>query len=91
MEQKSIEIKGKKYLIRELSFKEAQILGKIENTVETNDELVKLAVVEPKITTSDLTIKEGVDLIKAILEFNGLTKDFTDPQGTKPDIQKTTS
>lgn len=89
MKTKEIDIGGKKYTIQELNYKQGLILSELsKDNTAFNTKLIELSIVGDKPDLSETTLKEGTDLIKEITELNGLSKDFTNPQDTGQDTQK---
>lgn len=88
METKTLEISGRKYIITEIDFQTALAISKITDIVEEKKALLEASKIEPKVELSSLNIKDGAELIRQIYDFNGLSKDFTAPQSTKQDTQK---
>lgn len=89
MKEKEIELGGKKYTIQELSYKQGLILSELsKQPKDFNEKLIELSIVGEKPDLEKITIKEGTSIIKEINELNGLSEDFTNPQDTKADTQK---
>lgn len=86
METKNISIGGKSYKIKELSYSDGLKLVKVRDDLEAHNKLlIELSVVEPKVNTEELPLREGGALVKEINEFNGASSDFTKPLDGKQD------
>lgn len=78
MISKVVKIGDKEFNIKEISLDDSLELGNIKEPNEITKKLLEIAVVPPitEEQRKQLTMKEGLLLIKEINEFNGLTEDF---------------
>ena len=77
MKEKEIEIEGKKFIIKEIKYKDLTSFTDLEK----GEAAKKIMLVSTGMTEEqydDLSVKEGVALQKAINELNGLD-DFQNP------------
>ena len=77
MEQKEVEVNGKKFIIKELKYKDLAGLGEISQE-ESVKKSMMLSTNMTEEQYDELSVKEGVELQQAINEMNGL-QDFQKP------------
>lgn len=83
--EKSIEISGQTFKIRELTIEEGLNFTSTTNPKEATFEFVLKCLIEPKLTLEEikkLSFKEGLKLITAVNDLNGMSQDFTKPKQT---------
>lgn len=79
--EKKVKIGDKEFTIKEIPYIEAININS-ENRSETSRTLFKLSVGLSDEEINKLTLKEGIELQKVIIEVNGLG-DFTVPTGNE--------
>ena len=84
MEEKKVTINEKEYTIKKLSLEEGLNLDEAKTPKERTQKLIETAV-NPKISLSEISLRDGIKLIQEINEFNGLTKDFLSELGISPE------
>lgn len=82
---KEVEVNGKTYKIKELKYLEAVELECLSSNLEKAKKMIKLSVGLSEEELANLSIKDGIEIQKAILEINGLNdlKDFQNPTVSK--------
>lgn len=76
-----IEIKGKKYVVKELKYKD--LIGNTTTDQKTMlKEMIKMSTEMTEDEFNDLGVKDGIKLTNLVNEVNGLNEDFTKPQVT---------
>ena len=78
MEEKEIVVNGKTYKIKELKYKDVAALGQITQ----EESAKKMMVLSTNMTEEEYTelgMKDGLELQKAINELNGFGEDFPKP------------
>ncbi len=81
MKEKKVQIGDKEITIRELLYKDLTVLADLEKSEMLKQQLIlATSLIEEEFDT--LSIKDGVELQKAVNELNDLT-DFQDPLQTK--------
>jgi len=74
-----IEIKGKKYVVKELKYKD--LIGNTTTDQKTMlKEMIKMSTEMTEDEFNDLGVKDGIKLTNLVNEVNGLNEDFTKPQ-----------
>ena len=73
---KVIKIGDREITLRELTFEDSLILSDIKDQKESARKVIELATTLTEEERKKLTLREGLQLIKEINEFNGLTEDF---------------
>lgn len=74
-----IEIKGKKYVVKELKYKD--LIGNTTTDQKTMlKEMIKMSTDMTEEEFNDLGVKDGIKLTNLVNEVNGLNEDFTKPQ-----------
>ena len=82
---KTVRIGDKEFTIKEISLDDSLELGNLKEPNEITKKLLEIAV-EPSITNEkrkEISMKDGLLLIKEINELNGLTEDFISSLKTK--------
>lgn len=82
MEIKEIDINGKKFKIKELTFEQGLEAGELRSKglKEVSRYMIKCSIVEPILSEEDisnLSLKEGNELMKKINELNGFNSETT--------------
>ena len=83
-ENKKVTVAEKEYTIKKLSLEEGLSLDEVKTVKERTQRLLDLSV-SPTPKISEISLKDGVKLIKEINEFNGLDKNFLQELGILPE------
>lgn len=78
MEEKEIVVNGKTYKIKELKYKDVAALGQITQ----EESAKKMMILSSSMTEeeyNELSMKDGIEIQKAINDLNGLGEDFQKP------------
>lgn len=78
MVEKEIVVNDKTYKLKELKYKDVAALGQI-NQEESAKKLLILSVGITEEEYNDLSMRDGIEIQKAINELNGFVEDFQKP------------
>ena len=73
--EKEVEVKGKKFLLKELKYLDVVELGGLTDRRKHALKLLELSGIKED-EANNLTTNEGLEIIKAINELNGSDSDF---------------
>ncbi|MCH7568505.1 MAG: phage tail assembly protein [Nanoarchaeota archaeon] len=76
--EKEIVVNGKTYNLKELKYKDVAALGQI-NQEESAKKLLILSTGVTEEEYNDLSMRDGIEIQKAINELNGFGEDFQKP------------